>query len=94
MRWPIIAPALMLALAGCSGIPLLGGGGAIIYSSPEAGQLRGCADGIDVFTPGISTQALPGLLMGSAATLVATAEEGIQKCLDMLRALNRPALGM
>ncbi len=79
-----------LTLAGCSGmtIPLPGGGTTVIYSSPEAGQMRGCADGIDVFTPGLSTQAIPGLLRGSAATLGATAEAGMQKCLDMLRSLN------
>ncbi len=90
MKAIIALAALALVLAGCSGmpIPLLGGGMTVIYSSPEAGQMRGCADGIDVFTPGLSTQAIPGLLRGSAATLGATAEEGMAKCLAMLRSLN------
>ncbi len=80
--------ALALALAGCTSIPLLGGGSTVVYSSPQAGQMRGCADGIDIFTPGVSLQAIPGLLRGSAASLGSTAEEGMAKCLWMLRSLD------
>ena len=77
-----------LALTGCGTIPLIGDDSFVIYSSPEAGQMRGCADGIDVFTPGVSLQAIPGLMRGSAASLGDTAEEGMAKCLWMLRSLN------
>ncbi len=88
MRLNLILCAAALALAGCGTIPLLGGGSTVIYSSPEAGQMRGCADGIDVFTPGVSLQAIPGLIRGSAASLGSTAEEGMAKCLWMLRSLD------
>ncbi len=86
----ILLGAAAFALAGCSGtmIPLLGGGSTVVYSSPQAGQMRGCADGIDVFTPGVSLQAIPGLIRGSAASLGSTAEEGMAKCLMMLRSLD------
>ncbi len=86
MRPILMLGAAALALAGCS--PLLGGGSTVIYSSPEAGQMRGCADGIDVFTPGFSLQAIPGLIRGSAASLGSNAEEGMAKCLKMLRSLD------
>ena len=90
MRTILLSAVALVILAGCAGtsIPLLGGGMTVIYSSPEAGQMRGCADGIDIFTPGLSPQAIPGLLRGSAATLGATAEAGMAKCLEMLRSLN------
>ena len=86
----ILWSAVALVLAGCAGtvIPMLGGGSTVIYSSPQAGQMRGCADGIDIFTPGVSLQAIPGLLRGSAASLGTTAEEGMAKCLWMLRSLG------
>ncbi len=86
----LILGAAAIALAGCTGamIPMLGGGSTVVYSSPEAGQMRGCADGIDVFTPGVSLQAIPGLIRGSAASLGSTAEEGMAKCLRMLRSLD------
>ncbi len=88
MKLNLILPAAALILAGCTTIPLLGSSSTVVYSSPQAGQMRGCADGIDIFTPGISLQAIPGLLRGSAATLGSTAEEGMAKCLNMLRSLD------
>ncbi len=88
MRLILMLAAVALALAGCNTIPLLGGGSTVIYSSQQAGQMRGCADGIDVFTPGVSLQAIPGLIRGSAASLGSTAEEGMAKCLWMLRSLD------
>ncbi len=89
MRLPLMLGAAALLLSGCAGmtVPLLGGGTTVVYSSPQAGAMRGCADGIDVFTPGISPQAIPGLLRGSAATLGDTPEEAMKNCLTMLRAI-------
>ncbi len=89
MRTIPMLGAVALLLAGCAGmtIPLLGGGTTVVYSSPKAGAMRGCADGLDVFTPGISPQAIPGLLRGSAATLGNTPEEAMENCLKMLRAI-------
>ena len=81
----MLGAALMLAGCARMPIPLLGGGSTVVYSNPQAGQMRGCADGIDVFTPGVSLQAIPGLIRGSAASLGGTAEEGMEKCLRMLR---------
>ncbi len=90
MKMILMLGAVAIALAGCTGtmIPMLGSGSTMVYSSPEAGQMRGCADGIDVFTPGVSLQAIPGLIRGSAASLGSTAEEGMAKCLWMLRSLD------
>ena len=90
MKITLITGALALVAAGCAGmpIPLPGGGATVVYSSPEAGQMRGCADGIDVFTRGISPQAIPGLVLDSAAKLGNTAEEAMAKCLEMLRSLT------
>lgn len=83
----ILLGAVALSLAGCAGMTIPGGGATVVYSSPKAGAMRGCADGIDVFTPGISPQAIPGLVRGSAATLGDTPEEAMENCLKMLRSI-------
>ena len=87
----LIAIVAVLALAGCAGmtIPLPGGGSTEIFTSPQAKTMRGCADGIDVFTPGFSPMALPGLARGSAAALGSTPEEAMAKCLALLRAVDQ-----
>ncbi len=84
----ILMGAALLALAGCSMIPLLGGDVTIGYSSIEAKQLSGCAVGVEVFTKKSSLQTIPGLIRGDAATLGNTAEEGMKKCLKLLQALE------
>ncbi len=91
MRKFLLGAAALTLLAGCEGmlLPLPGGGVTVVYSSPEAGMMRGCADGIDVFTRGVSPQAIPGLVRGSAASLGDNAEEAMAKCLEMLRSLPK-----
>ncbi len=83
----ILLGAMAVVLSGCAAIPQLIGSSTVIYSSPKAGAMRACADGLDVFTPGISPQAIPGLLRGSAATLGSTPEEAMENCLKMLGAI-------
>ena len=87
----LLAIIAALALAGCAGmpIPLLGGGSTEIFTSPQAKTMRGCADGIDVFTPGFSPMALPGLARGSAAALGSTPEEAMAKCLALLQVVDQ-----
>ena len=91
MRKILMLTALPLALAGCAGmtIPLPGGGNTVIFTSPQAKTMRGCADGIDVFTPGFSPMALPGLARGSAAALGSTPEKAMAKCLALLQAVDK-----
>ena len=87
----LIAIVAVMALAGCAGrtIPLPGGGNTVIFTSPQAKTMRGCADGIDVFTPGFSPMALPGLARGSAAALGRTPEDAMAKCLALLQAVDK-----
>ena len=77
-----------LALAGCTSIPFVGGDVTVNYSTLEARQMSGCAVGIEVFALGASLQAIPGLMRGDAASLGSTPEEGMTKCLMLLRSLD------
>ena len=84
---PFIALA---ALAGCAGLSMLPGG-VTIYTSPEAGAMRACADLTDVVTPGVSPLAMVELArgaMGAGTVLGDSPAEALENCAGMIRALE------
>lgn len=89
----VSALVLVAVLAGCAGLDatyekVAARAGVDIYSSPQAIAMRGCADGADIFTRGMSPSAIPGLLRGSASTLGDGPVEAMSVCLEMLRSLK------
>lgn len=79
---------MLIIVGGCSPVSLMGQAPTIVSSNPKAQALRSCANGVDVFTPGISPQAALGLVWENVEMLGETPEEAMRRCLELLQVLK------